>query len=37
MTIFKAEAGGQFEPHVAAVVYEMLERDMLTYPAENRV
>lgn len=31
MTIFKAEAGGQFEPHVAAVVYEMLERNMLTY------
>ena len=35
MTIFKAEAGGQFEPHVAAVVYEMLERNMLTYPGDN--
>ena len=35
MTIFKAEAGGQFEPHVAAVVYEMLERNMLAYSADK--
>ena len=34
-SIFRAEAGAQFEPHVAAVVLEMLERDMLHYPGNG--
>lgn len=34
-TIFREEAGSQFEPHVAAVVLEMLERDLLIYPGKG--
>lgn len=37
MAIFKAEAGAQFEPRVAAVVLEMLKRNMLTYPDDDHL